>query len=237
MVNFTHRVGWHWHEARRLVDAGAIGEVRYVRAKYVQAWLAADYWGNWMEEKWLWRLQSAKGSTGVLGDIGCHIIDFVTGIVGPAERLRCSLHTHPKISPAGRRTTKVKGVALDANDTASIELDLLNGAFASVQASRWATGRANEVQAEISGTEGAILVGHGGPAYLQTCLGKDRHSNTWKEVKLRNSPSNYQRFITAIKKGVVEQPDITRGAEIQSYLDACFRADAEQRAVKVKSWG
>ena len=63
----------------RMVEAGEIGEVRHVQASYLQSWLTGRHWGDWRtEERWLWRLSSAHGSKGVLGDIGVHILDFVT---------------------------------------------------------------------------------------------------------------------------------------------------------------
>ena len=54
-----------------MVQAGEIGEVRHVRASYLQSWLTGRHWGDWRtEERWLWRPSPAHGSKGVLGDIG-----------------------------------------------------------------------------------------------------------------------------------------------------------------------
>ena len=79
MVNLTYRNAAAIQTARRMVEAGEIGEVRHVQASYLQSWLTGRHWGDWRtEERWLWRLSSQHGSKGVLGDIGVHILDFVT---------------------------------------------------------------------------------------------------------------------------------------------------------------
>ena len=77
MVNFTYRNAPAIWKARSMVTAGALGELRHVEAVYRQSWLVSRAWGNWREEdKWLWRLSRSHGSTGVLGDVGIHILDF-----------------------------------------------------------------------------------------------------------------------------------------------------------------
>ena len=79
MVNLTYRASGALHELRRLIDAGELGELRHVEAAYRQSWLVSDYWGDWdQEDAWLWRLSTAHGSLGVLGDIGIHILDYTT---------------------------------------------------------------------------------------------------------------------------------------------------------------
>ena len=80
MVNLTYRnAAAHPDSPAGWSQAGEIGEVRHVQASYLQSWLTGRHWGDWRtEERWLWRLSSAHGSKGVLGDIGVHILDFVT---------------------------------------------------------------------------------------------------------------------------------------------------------------
>ena len=79
MVNLTYRNSPAMQEARAMVQAGEIGELRHVEAGYRQSWLVSKAWGDWRtEDKWLWRLSKKHGSTGVLGDVGVHILDFAT---------------------------------------------------------------------------------------------------------------------------------------------------------------
>jgi predicted dehydrogenase len=69
MVNLTYRNAPALQQARRMVEAGEIGELRHVEAAYRQSWLVSKAWGDAMTEpQWLWRQSIAHGSTGVLLD-------------------------------------------------------------------------------------------------------------------------------------------------------------------------
>lgn len=238
MINFSHRAG-HFYAAQEMVQKGRLGELRYVRSNYLQGWIAGDHWGNWASESWAWRLQTALGSMGALGDIGCHILDFTTGVAGPAEKLRCMLSTHAKVLPSGRKVTRHRGHDLDANDTAIIDLIYQNGASGLTDVTRWATGVPNSVNLEVYGTEGALMCGHGNTSrgtYMQVCLGKARHVAEWKEHRYKAAPDNWNRFITGIRTGEHPQPDLLRGAEIQAYLDAGERSAESGSFVKIRKF-
>jgi predicted dehydrogenase len=209
MTNFSHR-GAHFDKAQQIVARGDLGELRYVRGYYLQGWLCGLTNPGPGQ---VWRLASRPGADGTLGDLGCHLIDFVTGICGPAKRLRCELRNH-----RGR----------GANDTAAIQLDFANGAFGHCETTRWASGRRNEVLVEIHGTEGGLAVGHSDPSkpFLRVCSGKDLKTGSWQDLPVPPITWTWKRFIRAIRTGKTEQPDILRGAEIQAYLEACIHSAA-----------
>jgi len=243
MVNFSYRNSSAFHRAAEMVAQGRLGKVRHVYGRYLQAWLASDIWGNWTKEAWLWRLQTAKGSGGVLGDVGCHLLDFITGVAGDVDTLRCSLYNHPKVNAkTGRDVTAVKGVALDANDTAIVELRFNDGGSGVAHTTRWAPGRANQVALEVYGTDGALMIDlDQGYDRLWVVDGKAKHkvakADAWKEVKTKPTPNMWQRFVKSIKSGVNDQPDMIRGAHIQAYLDACERSAANgAKFTKVAKW-
>ena len=99
MVNLTYRNVAALQKARTMVMAGEIGEVRHVDASYLQSWLVSKLWGDWQtESKWLWRLSTAHGSNGALGDIGIHIVDFAAyGAGQDLDRVFCRLKTFDKV--------------------------------------------------------------------------------------------------------------------------------------------
>ena len=77
MVGFTYRRVPAATFARDLVAAGRIGEIRQVRAEYLQDWLMDA------EAPLTWRLQKERAGSGALGDIGAHAIDlseYITGL-------------------------------------------------------------------------------------------------------------------------------------------------------------
>jgi predicted dehydrogenase len=150
--------------------------------------------------------------------------------------VRCNLATFPKLLK-GREVTTYQGARLDANDTAIIELRYVGGATGVVHTSRWATGHINHLRCEVHGTKGAVRFDLDEDCdAINLYLGKDPKKATWVKKQLKATPNNYQRFITAIRTGKQDQPDILRGAEIQAYLDACLRSSTSGKWEKILPW-
>jgi len=237
MINFSYRASAALQHAMMLARAGQLGELRHIHSFYLQGWLAAATWGSWTQENLLWRLQTGAGSGGVLGDLGCHILDLTTAVGGEVAQVRCDLRTFPKIDPAGHSVREWQGQPLDANDTAIIALEFTTGAMGLVHTTRWAAGHSNSLRLEVHGTEGALMFDLDRDYHkIDLCLGAARQGPTWTTESLTPTPSNYERFIRAIQTGQPDQPDIIRGAQIQAYLDACERSAKSGQWEKVSAW-
>lgn len=224
MVNLSYRNVAALQKAAAMVREGAIGEVRHFEASYLQSWLTQPAWGQWdREPQWLWRLSTAHGSKGVLGDVGIHILDFATFIAGlDAREVSCLLQTFDK-APEGR----IGEYVLDANDSATLQLRLANGALGTVAATRFATGHLNDLRLRIFGLAGGLEVSfEKAESRLRACLGQDAQTATWTEIDCPPVPTIYQRFIAAIRGEGPCEPDFARGAGLQRLLD---RAEASAR--------
>ncbi len=230
MVNFSYRDWPCIQAAAALVSGGKLGEIRHVEASYLQAWLVSKAWGDWRTTPaWLWRLSSDHGSKGVLGDVGVHIVDYATFPVGPIREVFCRLKAFPKAP--GNKIGKYK---LDANDSATLNVEFENGALGVIHTSRWVGGHANRLFLKISGTLGSIeLDSDRSTDSYRICRGKDLDTNSWKEVKCKRLPNNYQRFVTAIRTSSQGEADFARGAEVQRVLDACFESEKSRRPVRI----
>ena len=225
MVNLTYRNVPAVMEAARMVAAGAIGEVRHFEASYLQSWLTQPAWGVWSEEaQWLWRLSSAHGSLGVLGDVGVHILDFATFVAGAdTAQMSCRLRTFDK-APGGR----IGEYELDANDSATMQVELTNGAVGVVHASRMASGHLNDLRLRIFGTRGGLDVRwENNQSILRACLEPDLMTAAWSDVPLPPVQTNYVRFIDAVRRGQPVGPDFDRGAVLQQALDAAVASDMD----------
>lgn len=223
MVNFTYRNSPALQKARELVRAGAIGELRYFEASYLQSWLVSQAWGDWRSEsRWLWRLSSQHGSKGVLGDVGVHIVDFAsfgadTDIVAVESRLK-TFHK--------AEGDKIGEYPLDANDSAVMTAETTNGALGTITATRFATGHANDLTLRLFGTTGALDIRtNGKDSSLKICEGPAIDSFAWQEVDCPPVPTTYERFAAACNSGVNGEPDFRRAAEVQRILDLCFAQD------------
>ena len=217
MVNLTYRNVPALQQAARMVRDGAIGPVRHFEASYLQSWLTQPAWGDWKSEsQWLWRLSTEHGSKGVLGDVGIHILDFATFIAGEeATEVSARLATFDK-APGNR----IGDYALDANDSATMQLRLSGGALGVVHATRLASGHLNDLRLRIYGDRGGLEVRfENAVSSLSACLGDDMPGAIWHEVDCPPVPTVYQRFIAAIRGEGPAEPGFARGAALQTLLD------------------
>ncbi len=225
MVNLSYRGVPALQEAARMVRAGAIGAVRHLEASYLQSWLTQPAWGDWRTEpQWLWRLSTAHGSKGVLGDVGIHILDFATHAAGlGVAEVSCRLATFDK-APGGR----IGDYALDANDSATMQVVLANGALGTLAATRFATGHLNDLRLRLYGTEGGLEVSfEKGVSRLRACLGPNLPAAEWVEVPAPPSPTVYAAFAAAVRGQAPADPDFARGAALQAVLDRAQQSAAQ----------
>ncbi|WP_243229879.1 Gfo/Idh/MocA family protein [Microbacterium sp. CIAB417] len=157
MVGFTYRRVPAAVFARRLVADGRLGEIRQIRAEYLQDWLTDA------EAPLTWRLQKERAGSGSLGDIGAHAIDMVEYVTG----IRLSSVSGVLETIVPERPLLGEGVGLSGtasaergpvtvDDVALFHGRFENGALGSFEATRFRTGRKNAFRFEISGSLGAL---------------------------------------------------------------------------------
>lgn len=160
MVGFTYRRVPAIGLARALVEEGRIGDIRHVRAQYLQDWIADP------EAPLSWRLDKAKAGSGALGDIGAHVVDLTQYITGQRiTELTGRLETFVKERPyaAGDTAGSLGGGGASAergpvtvDDAASFLATFSSGAMGVFEATRFATGRKNAIRIEVNGSLGSL---------------------------------------------------------------------------------
>ena len=157
MVGFSYRRVPAITFARNLVAAGRIGELRQVRALYLQDWLVDA------EGPMTWRLDKDLAGSGSLGDIGAHAIDAVQFVTGRrVESVSGILETLVSERPLLGESIGLSGTAsgergrVTVDDVALFTARLEGGVLGSFEATRYATGRKNAFRLEFSGSMGAI---------------------------------------------------------------------------------
>jgi predicted dehydrogenase len=158
MVGFTYRRVPAATFARDLVARGAVGEIRQVRAQYLQDWLSDA------DAPLTWRMDKAKAGSGALGDIGAHAIDlaqFITGLT--LVEVSGVMETFVKERPVLAEGQGLSGTAgnergpVTVDDYAAFNGRFDTGAMGSFEASRFAVGRKNALRVEVAGDKGAVL--------------------------------------------------------------------------------
>jgi predicted dehydrogenase len=142
-------------QARELISAGELGELRFVNAEYAQEWLATPLERDGKQKQAAWRAD--PGETGVslcVGDIGTHVENLVRTVTGLRIASLCA-----------RLDTLVPGRALD--DNATILVDYEGGARGVYWTSQVAVGHDNGLRLRVFGSRGAIEWAQEDPNYLR----------------------------------------------------------------------
>ena len=130
-------------QARAMVHAGELGDIRVVQAEYPQDWLTTKLEDTGQKQA-NWRTDPARsGAGGCIGDIGTHAYNlacFVTGL--ELESLCADLATF------------VEGRRLD--DNVHILLRFAGGARGMLWASQVAPGNENALKLRVYGTKGGL---------------------------------------------------------------------------------
>ncbi len=230
-VNLTYRNVAALRRAREIIADGGIGPVRHFSAAYLQSWLTQPAWGDWRtSSEWLWRLSEAHGSLGVLGDVGIHILDFLTFAAGSPVHALNARHKVFEKSASGR----IGDYVLDANDSVAMTAELESGAIGVVHATRFASGHINDLRMAIFGERGGLEVTNDGAlGTLRMSAGEDMETATWADVPLEPVSTNYDRFARAVAGGPAMEPDFRTGAELQRVLDLAYHTGSEPGSVVV----
>ncbi|HET9899500.1 MAG TPA: Gfo/Idh/MocA family oxidoreductase [Actinomycetes bacterium] len=157
MVGFTYRRVPAVALGRRLVEEGRLGDVRHVRAQYLQDWIADA------EAPLSWRLQKEKAGSGALGDIGAHAADLAQFVLGDRiTEVTGSLTTFVKERPIAAGHAGLSGTAsaergpVTVDDAAAFLARFAGDAVGVFEATRMATGRKNALRIEVNGTRGSL---------------------------------------------------------------------------------
>ncbi|MCD4532698.1 Gfo/Idh/MocA family oxidoreductase [Nocardioides sp. cx-169] len=159
MVGFTYRRVPAVALARQLVAEGRLGDIRHVRAQYLQDWIADP------EAPMSWRLDRDKAGSGALGDIGAHIIDLTQHITGDTiAEVSGQLETFVKERPQADRHAGLSGSASEGAERVRVTVDdaamflarFRGGAAGVFEATRFATGRKNAIRIEVNGSKGSL---------------------------------------------------------------------------------
>jgi predicted dehydrogenase len=177
MVAFNYRRTPAVALAKKLIDEGAIGNIRNFRGTYLQDW-SADPNGPLS-----WRFRKEIAGSGALGDIGTHVIDIARHLVGEIAAVNAMLQTYiherpiqeggvDKLAASEKRADAPKA-PVDVDDEMMTMLRFANGAVGSIEATRNGYGRNNFITFEIHGETGSIFFDYERRDELQVMFASD----------------------------------------------------------------
>jgi len=212
-VAHTYLGHWTTRFSRYIVQAGLLGDVRWVDSYYLQGWLATKLEASGqMQAAWRTNPKLAGGS-GCGGDIGTHALmqlRYVTGldVTGVSAQLE----------------TFVEGRMLD--DHFTIYCTLSNGGKALVRASQICIGHKNDLGIEIAGTKGSLVWRQEDPECVTIQL-----ANQPDRVYWRGAVTPGDGFLPKdVPADLMAEPTIPAGHpeafhDAYARLHRCFEAD------------
>jgi predicted dehydrogenase len=249
MVGFTYRRVPAIGLARDLVAQGRLGDIRHVRAQYLQDWIADP------TAPMSWRLEKDRAGSGALGDIGAHIVDLTQHITG--QRLTgvsALLETFVKERPLPASEGSLAGVAGEGTGTVTVDDAAVflgrfdGGALATFEATRFALGRKNAIRIEVNGSRGSLAFDFEDMNVLHFFDGDEPAATAGFRRIVVTEPDHpyvgawwpaghglgYEHgfthqvvdLVTAIAKGEDPTPSFADGLQVQRVLDAVERSAA-----------
>jgi predicted dehydrogenase len=146
-------------QARKMIEAGLLGDIYHYYARYSQDWIVDPNFPL------VWRLQKGVSGSGTHGDINAHIIDLARYLVGEFSEVSGLMHTFIKERPLADDSGKGDGLGgkggrkmgrVTVDDAAMFIGRFRNGALANLEATRFALGRKNHIEVEINGSKGSL---------------------------------------------------------------------------------
>lgn len=194
-----------------------------------------------------WRLQREMTGTGVLGDLGSHLIDLAEWISGEQiTMVMADLHTfvHERPLPDGSGAGPV-----EVDDLANFLTRFAGGARGVFSSSRYATGRRNYQGLEIYGEQGALAYSVDEPDQLWAALGpafvteqvltpipvprRFKAADESDYFSRQNRGGQIYAFIEAIQAGKAMTPNFQDGLRNQAVMEAIEVSGREGRWVEV----
>jgi predicted dehydrogenase len=248
------RVGlWHNYRrapatmlAARMIARGDIGDVRQVRAVYLQDWLSSP------KVAASWRTEQKRCGSGAHGDLNAHLIDLTRALTGLEFEAVCGVQqTFTRERPRAGGRGKIK---VDVDDAFCFLARFRGGAIGTFEATRTAPGRKNYNRIEISGSSGSIAWNLERMNELEVFRFADpRDGQGFRTIMCMDSAHPYAAnwwpdghtigyehtfvhhladFVTALRGNKPFAPDFDDGVKVQAVLEAGLQS--ARRGVWVK---
>ncbi len=233
-------------QAREMVAAGELGEIRVVQVEYPQDWLSTALEQTGTNKQSEWRTDPARtGAGGSTGDIGTHAFNlagFVTGL--ELDSLSADLDSFVE----GRRV----------DDNGHVMLRYEGGAKGMLWCSQVAVGNENALKLRVYGTKGGLEWAQEDPNYLwYTPFGEPKRLLTRAGAGARDVAARVSRTPGGHPEGYLEGfaniyaeaarairaklagaavpadvvfPTVQDGLKGVAFVDACVRSSARDAA-------
>ena len=235
--------------AHQIMSSGVLGQILQFRAAFLHGGSADP------EAPLKWKLQAASGG-GVVADLGSHVLDLVTHLLGDIRAVNAltpiAYEERPAAGHPGRRA------AVDAEDAMLVLAEMQTGAAGTIEATKLASGTEDELRLEIHGSSGALRYNSMDPHHLEwyDCGVDDRPlggHRGWTRIdcgQRYNPPAGFPgpklsigwlrshvqclyEFLAALHAGHRADPGLSQGLYIQRLMGAVLTSARDRDWVRI----
>ncbi len=234
MMCFSYRFRPAVRYAKEVIDKGLLGDIVSINVEYSKS--SAFWEGRRLD----WRFVKKYAGTGVLGDLGVHLIDAAQLLVGDIT----SVSAITQIVVKERKLLDSEEIGtVDTDDYCSFIAELTDRrtkkpVSATFSITRCALGHANTIRYDIFGTEGCISFNLNKSDELSICT--DKKDGMHAVLETVTVPDTYkvtqeQSFVDALHGKFCEYfPTIEDGIKCQKILDAAEKSAKTRTVVYIK---
>lgn len=229
MMCFSYRFKPAVRYAKEILNRGLLGDILSVNVEYLKS--SAFMAGRRLE----WRFIKKYAGTGVLGDLGVHLIDMAQLLVGNMTRV-CA-ETGIVVKQRKKLDSEELG-NVETDDYCNFLADFECGAHGMFNVTRCAIGHDNTIKYDIFGTRGVLSFNLNNSDELSLCIGDiDVESCGMHTVKV---PDKYriaqeQMFVDLVSgKECQYLPSVADGIVCQNILDSLLESSQKNGWIYLK---
>ena len=229
MMSFTYRFMPAIRYAKWIIDNKLIGDILNVDVEYFKD--SGFIKGRRLE----WRFEKEKAGTGVLGDLGVHLIDMAELLAGKITSV-CGVTDI--IVKQRQKLDSDEWANVSTDDYCSFICDIENGVRGNFVISRCAMGKPNSVKFDVYGTKGTICFNMNNPNVLD--IYSQSNDNWNKKLTTVDVPEQFQttqeaefiKMLNGQKDCIL--PTVVDGLRSQKILDAILESSKNNCWVNIK---
>ncbi len=230
-VNFHFRQIPALQEAHRRAEAGLLGGISGFHMRYYRA-------SNLKHDRPMsWRF--AGPGSGVLVDLGSHLIDLTLHLLGPIAAVAARTRTLVPMRPG----PDGQPLQIESDDVAWLDLELADGGRGTIEVSKVVPGAGDDLRIEAYGARGMLVFDTHNPNILEVVESTDgaarrQHIATLSQTQpaaalprpetptgvLQWHLASISSFLTAVGTNTRPRPDFDDGLQIDRVIEAAARS-------------
>lgn len=224
MMCFSYRFKSAVRFAKWIIEQGMLGKIVSINVEYLKD-------SAFMEGRRLdWRFVKEYAGTGVLGDLGVHLIDMAQFLIGDFKSV-CSMKG--TVVKQRQRLDSDEWAPVETDDYCNFIAEMENDVSASFVITRCAHGRKNNIKFDLYAEKGVLSFDLDHPEILNVCIGEiDIRGNGMHTVTV---PDKFkfdqeQMFVNLCSGGATPYlPTVQDGLKCQKILDALLESSETRR--------